>query len=147
MRCFVPFSSLEIFFMLIICHEKVNSCRVCVHEISLELIYGKITLKNISRMCLDSSAAILQVPYYVTVTKQIYKTVQEPHYVTETKIEQNYVTETLDEPHYVTKTNVQTKQQHMYVTVTETKHGYVTITHTKTEPHYTTVCNYGSSGY
>merc|ERR1719342_1334906 len=65
----------------------------------------------------------VQVPYYVTVTEQVYKTVQEPHYVTQTQ--------------------VQTQQQYQYVTVTETNHGYVTVTKTQTKPTYTTVCPYG----
>ena len=46
-----------------------------------------------------------QVPYYVTQTEVVYKAVQEPRLVTETKVEQQYVTVTEQEPHYVAKVN------------------------------------------
>jgi len=87
-----------------------------------------------------------QVPYYVTVTKQVYKTVQEPHYVTETKVEQHYVTVTVDEPHYTTLARYETKTNYKNTYATVTVPTYQTYTQTVKEPQYKTVCmqGYGS---
>merc|ERR1712168_986242 len=106
-----------------------------------ETLVAAKTIIQYSTMTAYAEPAILteteSYPMTNVVTNTGYET--KAYYVTQTKVQQQYVTMTVKNPYYVTQYETEQKQEYVYNTVTQNVNEYVTMTVYTTVPEYHTV--------